>query len=128
MQQRLFYVMQQYEKLKQQQAEQQRIATFNSAFNAKIQAMQYSLNGVPMYKISISDPPLDIAAYRQTLSYQSSVTLIKTIKSKPPKGQVINAADLAKSTATVSEILKRVKTTSTKGGVRKACKPTPSMR
>ncbi len=108
-QQRLFYVIQQYEKLKQQQAEQQRIATFNSAFNARIQAMQYSLNGVPMYKISISDPPLDIAAYRQTLSYQSSATLIKSIKTKPAKGQRTTTADLAKSTATISEILKRAK-------------------
>ena len=50
-------------------------------------AMQYSLNGVPMYKIAISDPPLDVKAYRKTLSYQSSSTLIliKAIKTKPAK-------------------------------------------
>ena len=127
-QQRLFYAMQQYEKLKQQQAEQQRIAAFNSAFNAKIQVMQYSLNGVPMYKIAISDPPLDVNAYRKTLSYQSSATLIKAIRTKPTKGQKTTATDLAKSTSTISEILKRagVKAPPPKKEQQKTPKPKPS--
>jgi hypothetical protein len=112
-QQRLFHAIQQHETLKQQQAEQQRITAINTAFHARVMSMQYSLNGVPMHKVVIADPPLDVKSYRKTLRYQSSASLVNTIKTKPPKAQVINAADLRKSTATVSEILKRAKNKST---------------
>ncbi len=108
-QQKLFHTMQQYEALKQQQAEQQRVIAFNRAFYAHIQAVPYNLNGVPMHKIKIVDKPLDTKAFKQKIQYQSTDTLLRNIKTKPPKKQVVNAADLAKSTASISEILKRAK-------------------
>lgn len=106
-QQRLFQSIQRYEQLRQQQADHQRQIAANTAFHARIMAMPYSLNGIPMHPVKINDPPLDMKRYQQTLSGYSAATLVKTVKTKPPKGQVLNAAELRMGTATVSDILKR---------------------
>jgi len=72
--------------------------------------MQYDLNGLPLYPMTVSAPPGDtfnIKEYRETLKRETNTNLVNTIKTKPPKKQIVSTTGLSQSALTVQEALKR---------------------
>ena len=112
MQQELYRALQQHEQLKQQQEEQKRQIAANTAFYARVQHMSYDLNGLPLYPLKVTAPlgePFNEVRYKETLKRESNTSLVKTVKTAPPKKQHVTTTGLKQSTLTVSEVLKRGK-------------------
>jgi hypothetical protein len=110
MQQELYRALQQHEQLKQQQEEKKRQIAANTAFYARVQHMSYDLNGLPLYPLKVTAPPGEMfneVRYKESLKRESNTSLVKTVKTAPPKKQIVTTTGLKQSTLTVSEVLKR---------------------
>ncbi len=110
MQQELYRALQQHETLKQQQEEQKRQIAANTAFYARVQHMSYDLNGLPLYPLKVAAPPGEVfneLRYKETLKRESNTSLVKTVKTAPPKKQHVTTTGLKQSTLTVTEVLSR---------------------
>jgi len=110
MQQELYRSIQSYERLQQQQEEQKRQITANTAFYARVQHMSYDLNGLPLYPLKVTAPPgepFNEVRYKETLKRESNTSLVKTVKTAPPKKQHVTTTGLKQSTLMVSEVLRR---------------------
>ena len=110
MQHELYRSIQSYERLQQQQEEQKRQIAANTAFYARVQHMSYDLNGLPLYPLKVTAPPgkpFNEVRYKETLKRESSTSLVKTVKTAPPKKQIVTTTGLKQSTLTISEVLSR---------------------
>tara|TARA_R110002124_G_scaffold208383_2_gene374752 strand:- start:2725 stop:3246 length:522 start_codon:yes stop_codon:yes gene_type:complete len=110
MQQELYRIIQSYELLNQQQEEQKRQIAANTAFYARIQHMSYDLNGLPLYPLKVAAPPgepFNEVRYKESLKRESNTSLVKTVKTAPPRKRHVTTTGLKQSTLTVSEVLKR---------------------
>ncbi|TVQ84011.1 MAG: hypothetical protein EA357_04225 [Micavibrio sp.] len=110
LQQQLYQILKQHEELKQKQAEQKRQIAANTAFYERIQNMQYDLNGLPLYPMRVLAPPgeaFNIKEYRETLKRESNQNLVNTVKTKPPKKQIVSTTGLSQSALTAQEALRR---------------------
>jgi len=110
MQQELYRALQQHEALKQQQEEQKRQIAANTGFYARVQHMSYDLNGLPLYPLKVAAPPgeqFNEVRYKETLKRESNISLVKTVKTAPPRKQIVTTTGLKQSTLTVTEVLSR---------------------
>src|SRR5690606_28013331 len=90
MQQELYRALQQHEQLRRQQEEQKRQIAANTAFYARVQHMSYDLNGLPLYPLKVVAPPgepFNEVRYKESLKRESNTSLVKAVKTAPPKKQ-----------------------------------------
>jgi methionine salvage enolase-phosphatase E1 len=119
-QQQFYRHLQRHEKLKQEFEQQKRQIAHNREFYARIQNMAYTLNGLPLHRITITapeGPPFNEVKYQQNLRRQSTASLIKAVTTPPPK-QPITTTGLRENVLTVKEALNR-----TSGGSKQSFKP-----